>query len=230
MKLTKTMILLFIFLLALSAGGATFLLNPHIVDDVLSFSERKEVIAVKTLHFAVSGPMEEESQAGNTFLKAAQVYVDQFNRQAQETGLMIELHPFDDKNKSKEVAAVAEKIVADPKILAVLGHNFSSVSIAAGAVYQKNEIVAITPTSTNVDVTRDNQWSFRTVFDDAYQGRFIAQYSKSMLSKDQVAVYHEDKAYGQFLGEKFLEQARLLGMEVVTVKEYSTDPAEFQSP
>ncbi|MDX2469754.1 MAG: mechanosensitive ion channel [SAR324 cluster bacterium] len=228
MKLKSSIIISFLILLVLTVVGGTYFLNPNIADNLFSVQDEAPPKEIMPLHFAVAGPMQGDKAAGQTFMKAAQIFVDDFNLTSAESGLQITLHPFDDKNNSKEVKPIAESIANDPNIIGVIGHNFSSVSLAAGAVYKKAEIPAITPTSTNTEVTRDNPWSFRTVFDDAYQGKFIAQYAKSMLNKESVAVYYEDKPYGEFLGEKFLEQARLLGMEIVASKQYSTDPVEFQ--
>ncbi|MDT8447321.1 MAG: mechanosensitive ion channel [bacterium] len=182
--------------------------------------------ATKTLHLAVVGPMK-EGAAGDAFYKAAQVFADQYNAESSEHGYRLELQTFDDENDAQKAVQLARQIAQSPNILGVVGHNFSSVSLAAGPIYQELQIPAITPTSTNNQVTKDNPWYFRNIFSDAYQGRFLAQYAKVMLNMERVTVLYEDQPYGQFLAEKFQLEAKAMGMEVALALEYSTDEASL---
>lgn len=179
----------------------------------------------EVLHFAVVGPMT-EGATGESFLRAAQIFADGYNSEGH--GYRVELHPFDDGNDPAQAAEVARQIAKDPKILGVVGHNFSSASIAAGPVYQAKGLAAISPTSTNNQVTQDNPYYFRNIFSDAYQGRFLAQYAKVMLNMDRVSIIYEDQAYGKFLAQQFADEARAMGMEVVLELEYPTEPDAFK--
>jgi len=193
------------------------------------FPQPTDAAEPEVLHLAVVGPMDSPSSAGKSFLQAAQLFADSFNLENEQEGFTVELTAFDDANDPKQAQKIAASIATDPKFLGVIGHNFSGASIAAAPVYKKNGLVALTPTSTNDSVTKDNPWFFRDIFSDAYQGKFLAEYSKTMLAKDRVAVLYESDAYGSFLAEQFQIEAKRLGAEIPLYEEYPTEPGQLTS-
>jgi len=179
----------------------------------------------EVLHLAVVGPMKDTSSAGNSFVQAAKLFTETFNKEHENGEFIIELTGFDDENDPVKAKEIASTIAQDPKFLGVIGHNFSSASQAAGLVYKKEGIVSLSPTSTNNEVTKDNPWFFRDIFSDAYQGKFLAEYAKTMLAKDRVAILYETAAYGSFLANQFQDEAKRIGSEVALFEEYPRDEA-----
>ena len=55
------------------------------------------------------------------------------------------------------------------KALLVLGHSFSSTSIAAGKIYDDSKIPAISGSATALEVTQDKDWYFRVIFNNGLQ-------------------------------------------------------------
>lgn len=99
--------------------------------------------------------------------------------------------------------------------MAVIGHNWSSCSISAGEIYKEKGVPAITPVSTNVEVTQDNEWYFRTIFDDNLQGRFLANYAQKILKHDTASIiYEEDRPYGDNLAKIFEQSANEIGLNI----------------
>ena len=122
--------------------------------------------------------------------------------------------PFDDANDPDKARAIAETIASDPSIVAVIGHNYSSASIAAGPVYARAGIPAITPSSTHPEVTRGNPWYFRTIFSDATEGDFLAQYARDVLNGHTVGVLASDDLYARQIADSFSTAAGLAGIEI----------------
>ena len=228
MNRKRFLLLLALILVAtLATVGAAFYLGLLSKKDVPGLAESK--LARHSVRLAVVGPMKDEKAAGKGFLRAAQIFADEFNLRQSETDLRLDLVAYDDENDPAKAKQVAEEIAKDPDILGVIGHNFSAASLAAAEVYKALGVPAISPTSTNDLLTKDNPWYFRNIFADSYQGKFLAQYTKTMLAAEQVSVVYEDQNYGSFLANTFLEEARQVGLEVSFSKKYSTDPAQFEA-
>ncbi|MCB1156438.1 MAG: mechanosensitive ion channel [Leptospiraceae bacterium] len=164
----------------------------------------------RTIHIAFMG--NENTRAGSYMRDAILLHINNINRRGGIKGMRVELDIYNDEDKDDKARAVAEQLVRDGKALAVIGHRFSTCSLAGGDVYEKNFIPAITPASTNVSVTKGRDWYFRTVFNDNLQGRFLANYSRRILQQKKVFIIEEDLPYGKYLSQVFAETSRELGV------------------
>lgn len=174
----------------------------------------------KDIHIAVAGPMSGEySQNGLAILQSVQLYINDVNNNGGINGHQIIIDVYDDKNKVDLACKVALDIVKSDAI-AVIGHNFSSTSIAAGKIYQKYKIPAITSTATNDMVTKNNDWYFSTISNTTTLSSFLALYAKFILHSKNVAVVFNDKSYGKALANTFLEKANKIELNIVFQKQF----------
>ena len=121
----------------------------------------------------------------------------------------------DDENSSAVAEERAAEVVAEG-YHGVVGHKYSSCSIAAGSVYADAGLVAISPTSTDAAVTTDNPWTFRTVYGSERQGEFLARYLTHVVHAERIAVVEESLPYGAGIASAFVETCeRLQGCEVL---------------
>lgn len=177
----------------------------------------------EAIHIAVVGPMSgTDAVEGISFKQGAQLYVDEINKAGGIHGRKVILDVFDDENDAQKAQQVAKTIVEESRAVAVIGHYYSSCSIAGGEIYKEYGIPAITPASTTVDVTLENPWYFRTVFNDKLQGRFLANYLKKVLKQDVVSIIHEDLPYGAYLAKVFEESAQEVGIEIKYKRGFET--------
>ena len=157
------------------------------------------------------------SEGGHAALQAVQLYADEVNAKGGIEGRRLVVEAYDDGNDSERAADEAVKI-AESNAVAVIGHMWSSCSMAAGQEYQRGGIAAITPASTNTKVTVNNPWYFRNIFNDDSQGAFLANYSKQFFGARRVVVIEEDLAYGANLAAVFKQTARDIGLELVPAR------------
>lgn len=163
------------------------------------------------IHIAFIGPMSgENARAGESMTQAIQLYLDSINKQGGINNQKIVLDIFDDQNDPNQAIKVAQDIVEQNRAIAVIGHYYSSCSINGGKVYKKHGIPAITPVSTNIEVTQDNEWYFRTVFNDNLQARFLAHYAKRILNQNTVSIIYTNDAYGSSLASLFEKNSKNL--------------------
>lgn len=167
------------------------------------------------LHLALVGPMSGVSQSvGRSFRQGVQLYLDEVNRKGGIDGRRVVVDIYDDHNDPKLAQEEAFRIVEDNRALAVIGHHFSTCSMAAGDVYQDYGIPAITPASTNVGVTAENPWYFRSLFNDRLQGRFLARYAREVFDQSAFSIIYEEDPYGSYLAQVFRETVAESGGEI----------------
>jgi branched-chain amino acid transport system substrate-binding protein len=169
----------------------------------------------KPLYIAVAGPMSGKGEAnGQAMVEGIQLYLDEINSQGGINNRPLKLLLFDDQNESELAQKVAVKIANHSEALAVIGHFYSSTSIAAAPLYQHYGIPAISGTATADELTVNNDWYFRTSFNNSEQGALLANYVYKVLKYEEANVLFDKDAYGSTLASTFYENAKMIGLEV----------------
>ncbi|HUV86136.1 MAG TPA: ABC transporter substrate-binding protein [bacterium] len=184
--------------------------------------------AEKTYLVGVTGPFTGDgAQYGEMLRMAAEMRADEINEAGGINGIPLELEFQDDKGDPKEAANTAQKLGSNPNVLAVLGHFNSSCSLAGKEVYNSMGVLQLSPGSTNVTVCAGGDWTFRNVYRDDFQGRFIAEYIKYVLGYNRVAVFFDNDDYGRGLRDAFAARAEEIGLEIVREEAYVRDTQEY---
>ncbi|WAH58253.1 ABC transporter substrate-binding protein [Pseudomonas silvicola] len=124
------------------------------------------------IKIGVAGPMTGANASfGEQYMKGAQAAADEINAHGGVNGGKIILVPGDDACEPKQAVAVANKLADQDKVAGVVGHFCSSSTIPASEVYADAGVIAITPGSTNPQVTeRGLPAMFRMCGRDDQQG------------------------------------------------------------
>jgi len=134
----------------------------------------------------------------------------------------------DDAGSAEGGAAVANKFVADPTLVAVAGHLFSGATAAAMPIYEKAGIPLLSPSATNPDLTKKGSKVFNRIpFTDAAQGEAAAKYIYDVLGFRKIAVLHDGEDYGKGLAEIVKSTFEALGGEVVAFQGITTKEADY---
>ncbi|MDM8567561.1 extracellular solute-binding protein [Candidatus Halobeggiatoa sp. HSG11] len=137
---------------------------------------------------------------GKAMYRVIQGYIDQVNENGGVNNKPLELLIFDDQNDKDKARQVANEIVEQNKAHAVIGHYTSSACLEGGEVYKKANIPTISATCTADDVTKNNDWYFRVVPNNKFQGIFLANYVKRVLNYDEITIiYDENSDYSKTL-------------------------------
>ncbi|WP_448191088.1 ABC transporter substrate-binding protein [Azospirillum sp. sgz301742] len=176
-----------------------------------------------SVHIALVGRQTGTNTRTTTEVVAAATdLIEQVNADGGLGGLKVELTAFDDGNDVERARAVAQQIAADPRFVAVIGHSSSNTSQAAGPIYAKAGIPAITPRSTAPDVTEGNPWYFRTIFSDDREGEFLADYARDVLGASGLAVVRTPNRYADRMAGVIHREAKRL--ELPILEEWGGDP------
>jgi branched-chain amino acid transport system substrate-binding protein len=124
-----------------------------------------------------------------------------------------------------QAATNTKQFVADPSVVAVVGPQMSGSGKAMSPIASAADLMLITPSSTNPDITDPSFASqyrpegkaiyFRTVTTDAFQGPFMANYAAEVLGIHSVYVLDDTGAYGEGIANAFEKQALAKGLNVL---------------
>jgi branched-chain amino acid transport system substrate-binding protein len=149
----------------------------------------------------------------------------------QVKGFDIELLSEDTQGTPEQGASVANKLAADPRVVAIDGHSFSGSTEVAIPIYEEAHIVMMAPSATNPDLTKLGSAVFnRVAFHDEMQADFASRYIYDSLGITKIAVMHDGGAYGQGLAEGVAADFEVLGGEVVGVEAITPGETDYSAP
>ena len=154
------------------------------------------------IKIGISGPITGPyAKFGEQLVQGATAAADEINASGGINGDKIVIVRGDDACEPKQARAVANRHAND-RVHAVIGHFCSSSTIPASEVYDENNILMVTPASTNPRVTdRGLPSVFRVCGRDDQQGSVAAQYIATVKRAKRVAVIHDKDTYGQGLAD-----------------------------
>lgn len=174
----------------------------------------------------LTGPI---APMGLDIIQAAQLAIEDFNANGGVEGWMIEPVIEDDRCSGDEGTTVANRVVSDPQIVAVAGHACSGATIAASDVYEDARVPFVSPSATNATLTsRGYDVVNRVAFSDGAQGVVDAHYMYKILGIRNLAVLHDNDAYGLGLGEVVRDEFEKLGGTVVAFEGINVDDQDYR--
>ncbi len=109
----------------------------------------------------------------------------------------------------------AERLAAQPGIVAVVGHSGSRASLAAAPVYNEAGIVQVTPNSTSRLLRSAGSWTFNLSPDDSVEGAFIGAFVADRLHASRVTIYYTNDEYGTGLRDGVVTALEQRGVAVL---------------
>ena len=96
----------------------------------------------------------------------------------------------DDSARPEVAIRVAQELVDDPAVVAVIGHLTSGTSLAAGRVYgeARRPVVMISPSASSPDLSGVNPYVFRICPTDLSHGAQLARFARQTVGARRVGV------------------------------------------
>jgi branched-chain amino acid transport system substrate-binding protein len=191
----------------------------------------------KVVKIAVATPLTGDTGAEGQGVKRAVIMAVEEANASHRFPYKLAAAPFDDRADPKEAVNVANLIISDPRIVAVVGHYTSGCSIPAAKVYARAPIAMVSPGATTPEVTEQQlspDWIgprvvFRDVATDDVQGSAAAEFAYKRLGKRRMALLHDKTPYGQGLAEQFRSTFEGLGGKVVSFDGISVGDRDFKA-
>lgn len=212
MKKTIVAICISIFVLSLSFFGC---------DNVKRVLTPKPEPTVK-IGFVVAGQRV-------TYPNGAEMAVTEINEQGGLFGMPVELIGHINKEAVPDVSVqLAETMIVEDGIVALIGPNRSSHAAVVGPVAQKHRIPMVTTTATNPTVTQAGDFVFMASFTDSFQGAVMAQFAKMELGLTTAAVItRKGDLYTEGISEFFATNFDMLGGTVVEHAFFEAGTTDF---
>ena len=196
----------------------------------------------KTLTIGVVAPLSGDlSAVGNGIKNGVDLAIKQANEKKTVKGYTLTMDAQDDTAKADVGATVAAKLVAESGVVGVVGPLNSSVAKSVAPVMAQANLVVISPSNSNVDLTgrgalltggtqvRPYKSYFRVVASDDIQGPFAAQFAVKTVMAKTIAIVHDKKAYGQGLAEAFAKEAKKDGATVLKTETINPGDKDFSA-
>lgn len=174
---------------------------------------------------------------GQGLKRATQLAWEEAHASGSFKDFRVELVFRDDRSDPREAVNVANRLAADPDVVAVVGHFNSGCSIPASVVYAKAGLPMISPAASNPKLTLqqlDPGWThprvvFRVNTTDDVQGPYAADFALKKLGARRVAVIHDKTAYGQGVSEEFRKRFQAQGGLVLSFDGVSVSDKDFNA-
>jgi branched-chain amino acid transport system substrate-binding protein len=176
---------------------------------------------------ALTGPTATFAQSGRD---GATLAVSQINGAGGVLGKPIVLLAEDDRGEASEAASAVSKLITRDHVVALIGEQASSRTLAAAPIAQSYGVPLISPTSTNEEVTKKGDYIFRACFIDAYQGRATAEFARKDLKAQTAAILTDAKSdYSVGLAQAFRRNFEALGGRITSELKYSEGDGDFSA-
>ena len=220
-KLAVGMLLAGLFLTACSNDGG----NEGKKADDGAKKEASETVKLGN-SAPLTGPVSVYGITTNNGIKLA---VDEVNANGGILGKQIEWFEYDDKGEITDAVTNYNNLMQD-EVEAIFGGVPSKPSLAIAESAANDEVVYITPTGTQANITEGKENAFRTCFTDPFQGEVLANFSKNNLDAKKVAILRNQSSdFSMGVADVYSKKAKDLGMEVVADESYGDSDTDFKA-
>ena len=164
---------------------------------------------------------------GSAEQKGAQLAVDEINAKGGADGKKIVVTDKDNKSETAEAATITTNLVTQSKVNALVGPATSGATAAAVANAGKAGVPLVTPSATQDDLTKGQDYLFRATFIDSFQGKIIAKYTTDNLKAKKVVLYYDNSSdYAKGIAEAFKKSYK---GEIVATETFQSKDTDFQA-
>ena len=129
---------------------------------------------------------------------------------------------------NEHAAEIAEALITEEGVSAIIGPNLSSYAVPIGEVAQQHGIPMVTTTATNPTVTAAGDFVFMSAFTDDFQGKVMAQFaSQDLKAKTAAVLTRRESLYSEGLSQTFIDNFSAFGGEVVHAEFYARGDTDF---
>ncbi|MEP7284575.1 MAG: ABC transporter substrate-binding protein [Chloroflexota bacterium] len=187
--------------------------------------------AAEPIVIGVSGPITgANAQYGAQWKKGFDMALDEINGAGGYNGRKLVYDFEDSQSDPKQSVVIAQKFVADPKIVVELGDFSSTASMAASGIYQRGGLVQFGFTNSHPDFTKaggDYTWSNSVTQTQASPA--LADFAITTLGLKKLAVFQLNNDWGKSTIDLFAKRVTELGGTIVASQAYLPDEKDFRS-
>ncbi|PMB06189.1 receptor ligand binding family protein [Fischerella thermalis CCMEE 5196] len=196
--------------------------------ETLIFLNNARIGTAKNYTIVASVPLGTDPNGSLEILRGIAQAQHEINATGGIKGVPLKVGIANDDNNPEVAQQIANVLVKNQEVLGVVGPYASDVTLAAGTVYTRGQLVAISPISTSVKISNFSRYIFRTVPSDFMAARALAKYMVENLQKKNAAVFFNSQSnYSQSLKSEFVSSVSLEGGQVSS--EFDLSKADFSA-
>ena len=194
-----------------------------LVPSLAVFAQAKEPVVI-----GVGGPLTgPQAQYGLAWKKGFDLALEEINASGGIQGRPLALDFEDTQNIPAQTVAVAQKFIADPKILLATGDFSSTSSMAASPLYQRAGLVQFGFNNSNPAFTNGGDFVWSNSPTQTSEAPAHAAYVKALGLK-KVALFQLNSDWGKVTGDLTAAALTKLGISIVVTEAYLPDNQDFK--
>jgi branched-chain amino acid transport system substrate-binding protein len=172
------------------------------------------------------GPLNDSTVAPS--LHTARLAVEEINQAGGVNGRPLRIVVLEDGGEADSAVRVASMLV-DSGVVAVIGHIYSSTTLASAPVYNdgRNPVLQISPSATSPTITSAGDFTFRVCPSDLQYGGALARFARNSLGLSRGIVLYVNNDYGRGIRRTFSEEFNRLGGTVIEVDPFLEEAPEI---
>jgi len=192
---------------------------------ILGCAKAKKEIKIGAI-LPLSGP---NAKYGQNVKMAIDLGIKQTNAAGGIGGKKVHVIYEDSQALPAQGVAAARKLIEIDKVPAIIGEMASSVTLAIAPLAEQNQVVLISPASSNPDITAAGDFIFRTCVSDTYEGSFIAKIVRDSLRLRTAAILRINNDYGQGIERVFEREFIDSSHRVVAGEIFEPEATDFRA-
>ncbi|GIV70656.1 ABC transporter substrate-binding protein [Caldilinea sp.] len=186
---------------------------------------------VEPIYIGVSGPLTgPNARYGEQWIKGFDLALEEINGAGGVHGRPLAYIFEDSQSDPKQSVVVAQKFVADPRIIVELGDFASPASMAASPIYQRGGLVQFGFTNSHPDFTKGGgEYTWSNSVTQAQAAPALAEYTVVDLGLDRLAVFYLNTDWGKSTFDLYARRAEELGATIVAAEAYLPEEKDFRS-
>lgn len=178
----------------------------------------------------VSGPLTGQyAQYGADWRRGFDLAVAEVNAGGGIAGRPLAYDFEDTQSDPRQTVAIAQKFVADPRIVMELGDFSSAASMAASPIYQRGGLVQFGFTNSHPDFTKAGDYIWSNAPNQADDMPVLADYATHKLGLKRLGIAFIDSDWGRTSKDLFVHAAEADGATVVGAEGYLPTDQDFRS-
>ncbi|MEG3857992.1 ABC transporter substrate-binding protein [Microcoleus sp. herbarium12] len=158
----------------------------------------------KSYTIAAAVPIGADINGAQEILRGVAQAQNEINQSGGISGTPLKVLIANDDDKAEIASQIASAIANNSEVLGVIGHFSSDATLAASKIYQQNQLVAISPISTSVQLSGIGSNIFRTVPSDRFAASSLGRYMLTKIQKKKAAVFFNSASnYSKSLKNEF---------------------------
>jgi branched-chain amino acid transport system substrate-binding protein len=120
-------------------------------------------------------------------------------------------------------------MLVDSGVVAVIGHIYSSTTLASAPVYNdaRNPVLQISPSATSPTITTAGEYTFRVCPSDLQYGGALARFVRNTLGLSRGTIIYVNNDYGRGIRRTFTEEFNRLGGALTAVDPFLESAPEI---